>query len=516
MISMINKQEIILRYVREGDSLRKICRDLGLNRKTVKHYITEYFEAKKQSEAAGTTEILHRSVTEAPGYHCKVPRPKKKATPALVEAIDGFLADNDRKAMDGLSKQRMLKKDIHEALVEQGYKIGYTTVCSCINERILHVREAFIRQEYQAGSVCEFDWAEVKLVIGGTQKRLYIALFTSAYSNYRFGMIFHRQDQLAFMESHRAFFAHIGGVYQEMVYDNMRVVIAQFVGRNEKRPTKTLENLAGWYHYRWRFCNVRKGNEKGHVERSVEIVRRKAFSQHEAFDTIFEATACLQETCKKLNEQPSTAGVPSAAEKLSEERQGLFAHPGQIECFVSEDLKVDKYATVSFGTNRYSVPDHLVGKRISAKIYSEQLRIYYGDRAVCQHARLYTRNQWSVSMDHYLETFFKKPGAFAGSLALTQAPEIISRLYKDYFGSESREFIELLMYLRDHDITPEALQKATWEAQKLCPNDVRIEKVRVILGNRHPIAETGNVQPGLIESLANAQIKEIAALMNLN
>jgi len=110
MISMINKQEIILRYVREGDTLRKICRDLGLNRKTVKHYITAYFDAKKQSEAAGMTEILHRSVTEALGYHCKVPRPKNKATPALVEAIDGFPADNDRKAMEGLSKQRMLKR----------------------------------------------------------------------------------------------------------------------------------------------------------------------------------------------------------------------------------------------------------------------------------------------------------------------------------------------------------------------------------------------------------------------
>ncbi len=96
--------------MREGDSLRKICRDLGLNRKTVKHYITAYFDAKKQSKAAGTAEILHRSVTEAPGYHCKEPRPKKKQIPALIEAIDGFLADNDRKVRKAYPSSVCLKR----------------------------------------------------------------------------------------------------------------------------------------------------------------------------------------------------------------------------------------------------------------------------------------------------------------------------------------------------------------------------------------------------------------------
>ena len=33
-----------------------------------------------------------------------------------------------------------------------------------------------------------------------------------------------------------------------------------------------------YYQFGFRFCNVRKGNEKGHVERSVEYIRRKAFA----------------------------------------------------------------------------------------------------------------------------------------------------------------------------------------------------------------------------------------------
>lgn len=110
-----------------------------------------------------------------------------------------------------------------------------------------------------------------------------------------------RQDTLSFMESHNEFFAHVGGVFQEMVYDNMRVAIPEFTGRNEKHPTTALTNLSGWFHYRWRFCNVRRGNEKGHVERSVEYIRHKAFSSRDDFDSLEKAQQYLGESVEKIN-----------------------------------------------------------------------------------------------------------------------------------------------------------------------------------------------------------------------
>lgn len=496
--------------------MRKICRDLNLNRITVKRYLVEYLEAKKRSETSGNLESLHSTISEAPSYQQTLPRVKKKLTEAVRALIDGYLADNERKVQEGLPKQRMLKKDIHAAVRLLSHDVGYTTVCGYINERTLYAKEAYIRQEYQPGSVCEFDWAEVKLVIEGVQKKVYMALFTSAYSNYRYGAVYHRQDQLAFMEAHREFFEHTGGVFQEMVYDNMRVAVAQFVGRSEKRPTKTLLSLAGWYQYRWRFCNVRKGNEKGHVERTVDVVRRKAFAENECFDSIYGAAARLKQACEALNGQPIHSGGPTAIQKLEQERQGLYHHPGMIECFISEEYRVDKYATISFGTNRYSVPDHLVGKFVSVKVYSEELRIYYGGEHLTSHGRLYTRFQWRITMSHYLSTLSRKPGALSGSVALTQAPEIIHRLYLAYFAGESREFIDLMVYCRDHDITPEALQDATWEVEKLCPQDVRVEKVKAILGNRRSELVPAQQGTGLIESLSMEHLREMTALRNMN
>jgi DNA-binding CsgD family transcriptional regulator len=47
---MDTKQEITRRYLREGDSERKIARDLQINRKTVKKYLLEHLKIQQKSE----------------------------------------------------------------------------------------------------------------------------------------------------------------------------------------------------------------------------------------------------------------------------------------------------------------------------------------------------------------------------------------------------------------------------------------------------------------------------------
>jgi len=272
MITMGQKQEVILRFFRDGDSKSKISRDLKLHRETVRKYITEYLQAKEKEKLEGhhIEGVLSSYVSKPPKYHRPV-SVKKALTEEVRSKIDEYLEDNDRKCREGMRKQVMLKKDIHEALIERGYKIGYTTVCNYISQKKNQEREAYIRQNYMPGESCEFDWGELYLVINGEKRKVNMATFTSSYGNYRFAMLFEKQDTLAFMESHIEFVHFIDGVYQEMVYDNMRVVVRKFVGKSEREPTRALLQLSGYYKFRYRFCNVGKGNEKGHVERSIVL-----------------------------------------------------------------------------------------------------------------------------------------------------------------------------------------------------------------------------------------------------
>ncbi len=248
--------------------------------------------------------------------------------------IDIHISDNALKIQQGHRKQVMKKVDIFESLHRQGFEVGYTTVCNYIMQKSnkQSVKEAYIRQVYKPGSVCEFDWAEIKLTIDGVLGRYYLAVFTSAYSNYRYSLIFQRQDTLAFMESHVSFFSHIGGVYHKMTYDNMRVAVSRFVGLHEKEPTKALLQMRGHYMFTHRFCNAYSGNEKGHVERSVEYVRRKAFGPQQSFSTLDKAQEQLNIAVERINQSKQQLTGRSAVDMFNDELPLLYKALSPLAC----------------------------------------------------------------------------------------------------------------------------------------------------------------------------------------
>ena len=301
----MDKQDIILMYIRDQKSKRSIARETGFARKTVDKYINEY---EKQLVELGIDpqdkikrQELIKELTDKPTYKSS-PRFKPVVTEKLIERIKFYLEENKRKRLTGLSKQQKKKKDIYEALLEEGFNVSYTTVLRVANKLEAKAHEAYIRQEYVPGNVVEFDWGTVKIhVNGGALREYQMAVFTSAYSNLRWAKLFPKQDSQCFVESHSDFFEYVGGSFAQVVYDNMRVAVRKFISKTEKEPTEELLRLSLYYRYKFRFCNVRSGNEKGHVERSVEVVRRKAFSKKDTFASLDEANEYLLNVCEGLN-----------------------------------------------------------------------------------------------------------------------------------------------------------------------------------------------------------------------
>lgn len=432
MISMYAKQEIILKSYREGKSQRQISKELEISRKTVKRYINQY--EKLLASGIRAEEALGTYLSQAPVYQREKVE-KLKLTEEVKEIINGLLLLNEEKKHQGLRKQLLKKCDILANLHEQGISIGYTTVCNYIREKEGKdsTREAYIRQSYAPGNECEFDWGEIKLYINGISTRLQLAVFTTCYSNYRYALIYPRQDTFAFMESHIAFFVHLKGVHKIMVYDNMRVAVANFVGKHEKEPTAALLQLRIHYHFSHRFCNAYRGNEKGHVERSVEYIRRKSFGIKSHFDTLEQAIRWLDSKIALLNNTKQQLTGKTANELLQNEQELLIPCAVPLLCSEQIQLRVDKYATVSYKTNRYSVADHLVGKFVDVKITSHQIECYHDGIKVSSHHRSYGKHEWIVKVDHYLRTFKRKPGALAGSVA---SSNYLKQLYLDHFMNE--------------------------------------------------------------------------------
>jgi transposase len=512
---MSTKQKIILRKYRDGDSERKISRELRINRETVRRYLAEYEMARQKiPDTEKAEEVLLDEIIKIPKYDSSN-RSSKKFTEEISREVDRILQQNEEKRSRGLHKQIMKKIDVLEHLHDLGYDIGYTSVCHYINKKLTARKEAFIRQVYSPGDVCEFDWGEVKLEIGGRLQTLYMAVFTPAMSNYRYAVLFHRQDTASFLQAHVLFFEHVGGVFHTMVYDNMRVAIRRFVGSSEKEPTEALLKLSTYYQFHFRFCNVASGNEKGHVERSVEFVRRKAFSKKDLFPALKHANAWLSGTCNRLNTRYNRNNQGRrSVDLLEEEKRYLHPAPPGFDCGQMEECKVDKYSVITFATNRYSVPDHLVGKMVDVKIYPERLQCYYENQKICEHERQFSRQGWYINLDHYLYTLNRKPGALAGSQALASAPEDVKNTFMKYFADNPRDFVELLIFLRDNNYAFSKVIEAIQRINETSPHDVSLDKIKVLCMQKNAMPSPELKNDDQILQQSRAQLEELSLLLN--
>lgn len=199
MLTVVEIQTIVHLY-RSGDySRRGIARKLGISRTTVDKVLAQYEATQETSD----NEALENLLTLQPAYNSQGRKPRKLSE-AIATEIDKYLELNRQRRLKGMRKQQLKKIDIWQDLQRNGVQISYQTVCRYITRKEHAATEpdskAYIRQSYAPGRECEFDWGEVKVVIGGSLRKLYMAVFTCCHSNLRRAYLFSRQDTLAFME----------------------------------------------------------------------------------------------------------------------------------------------------------------------------------------------------------------------------------------------------------------------------------------------------------------------------
>ena len=161
----MDQKEQILHYHRvDGLSLREISRRVGLNRKTVTRYIREY-EASIREDPEEGLDICLASRPKYPKRNIECTR----MTEPVCAEIEYWLQENAKRRQTGMRKQCLKKQDIHRVLIEKGFNISYSSVCKYIQrrkaEKSRKPKDVFVKQYYEPGRECEFDWGEIKLRI---------------------------------------------------------------------------------------------------------------------------------------------------------------------------------------------------------------------------------------------------------------------------------------------------------------------------------------------------------------
>jgi hypothetical protein len=112
----------------------------------------------------------------------------------------------------------------------------------------------------------------------------------------------------------------------------------------------------------------------------------------------------------------------SAAEDFAAEQRFLSPLPG--EAFDTATVlwpRAGKFARISVGKCRYSVPARLIGRRVRIVLTANELEVYDGSREAAVHPRLTASGAEHLDLDHYPEILLRKPGALPGSVPLAQA-----------------------------------------------------------------------------------------------
>ena len=426
----------MLKLKEKGFSNRSIAKTLGINRKTVNKYWNEYKANFQKLETTNNpTEVLkiQENIVSKPKYNSES-RVRRKITPECLKALENILTDEDKKIrILGTNKQALTKQQIYELLRKQGFDISYSSVVLEIKRIKQSGNECFIKQDYEFGDRLEYDFGEVKLVINGILRKYYIAVLSSPAGNFRWCYLYDNCKKDVFLDSHVKFFEMIGGVWKEVVYDNMRNVVSKFIGKNEKELNEDLVKMSLYYGFDINVTNAFSGNEKGYVEGSVKYLRNKIFAENYKFSSEESAIEYMESQLMKLNENS----------KIEEEKQKLKPTKPPLELADIRKSIVNKYSFVQIENNFYSVPEYLVGMSVTSKIYYNRILIYSNNEFVCEHKKIDGEKKISADIRHYLKTLTFKPGALRNSYVLKSNPKLKS-IFDKYYTNNPKKFIDII------------------------------------------------------------------------
>ena len=420
-----------------GHSIRKVFRQTGLDRKTIRKALDE----------------------TPPKYQAKQPREKKVIGP-YVDQIRSWLIQ-DKKAP---KKQRHTAVRIHDRLrTELGYKGAESTTRATVRELRLElnvsIQEAFIPSDPLKRDGAEMDWGELYVNLRGKRTRVYLFTLRSKYSGKVFARLYPMMVQECFFDGHIRAFAFFERCFDKIIYDNLKTAVKQVLKGRERIEQESLIKFRSHYGYDAQFCTVRKGSEKGGVEGSVGYVRRNFLTPIPKCKDLEELNVLLLEKCLGHEQRILDGQTKTVGELHKEEKAILPELPRAIyRNYTLHTAVIDKYLTARVKRNRYSVPSGHRGKTVELELGLRDVRIIYKNEIIATHRREFARDRWIINPWHYLDVLQRKPGAFSSSRILSHMEQnwdpVVKKVYeqqvKKYGEFEgAREFISTLLCFKD-------------------------------------------------------------------
>ena len=221
--------------------------------------------------------------------------------------------------------------------------------------------------------------------------------------------------------------------------------------------------MASHYVFEPRFRMPRRGNEKPDAESTVKAARKRFATPVPRVADLDELNILFHKRCETERGRTvqSLFGPFEIATRFAEDRNAAAPPPSHRfdPCVIHPAVTVDKYQTVAFDTNRYSVPRPFAFQMVSVKGYVDRLVIVAQGQTIATHPRSRERNTMVLDPLHYLATLGRKPGALDSAAVFRdwKLPEgfaaFRAALEEQHGrGTGSRQFVRILQLLAEHPL----------------------------------------------------------------
>lgn len=385
MVISVEIYKQIRRMRLEGMSQRQIASVLQISRNTVKKYWDGNNVPWERKDYSREPSVL---------------------TGDVVSFVRQCL-EEDRRCKS--RKQHHTAKRIYDRLVEEcGFTGGETTVRRLVKELKGQAEEAFVPLSFPAGDAMQIDWGEATVYLNGIKTTVNLFCARLCYSGAPMVLAYRRQNEESFLDALVQVFQYFGGVPRRVIFDNGKVAVKDGFGAHARKQAGYAA-LAAHYGFEAVFCNPASGNEKGLVEGLVGYIRRNVCVPVPKVETMEDLNRMLSEKCRKYLSHQIRGKAATVGKMLDDEKEKLYPLPGYaFDPCKRTSGRVDRFATVRFDTNNYSVPVAFCGKEVSIKAGPETVSIFFEGRCIARHNRSLGKKQNVYMLEHYLPLLEKK------------------------------------------------------------------------------------------------------------
>lgn len=388
------------KHLVEGKSLRKIAREMGIHRNTVKEYL-----AKSEPVRAETNE---------------------RAQPVM--SVVGPEIDRLLEEWSGRTtgKHRITSPRLHRQLREGGFEVGERTVRTYLAEKRRQSAEVYIPLIHRPGDEAQVDFFEVTVDEAGQRRTVWKFLMRLMYSGRDFVWLYDRCDQVSFLDGHVRAFSRLGGVVRRLVYDNLKAAVTKIVGLKERKLADRFRALSSHYLFEPCFARPGEGHDKGGVESRGKAIRLQHLTPIvEGPDIASLSEVLLADVEKQWSLRQREDG--KTFRDLFEEEQPLF-RPLPVVPFEPrrpQSVCISHRSLCTVEGAEYSLPSGWARLDADAWVGPRDIRFVCRGAEVT-HPRT-DRGQRSVRYRHYMKELAHKPQAVR-----QVAPELVAELGEPY------------------------------------------------------------------------------------